>query len=174
MRVNSDKNGKGEVTAASTDNTPGGPSATGVDDESSADADALALAEAEAEEAEARAAAAHARARAIRLRREAKVRDSDRPVESELTRSADADLDANAVPIDAEATAAEDQPAAAGDDETIGAERANETTGAEAPDSPVQIAGEPRRQLSGWRRRPGLKAIAVGLAVVVVLAALGA
>lgn len=130
-------------------------------------ADIRALAEqAEAAEAEALAAGACARARVIRLRREAELAEARKQTPPEEAPNEDETKAA----ADAETQAAAEEAVPADELETVEAER-----GADVETEVFGVSGDGDEKLARcWRRRPNWPTVAAGLAIIVVLVALGA
>jgi Mce-associated membrane protein len=152
-------------------------------------------AEAEAAEAEALAAAARARARAIGLRRQAEVAEAQK-IEAAKAAAAEEEVEAKQEAKEEAPAEAEDAADADGVDEPDTAEAepeetqaADEPEGGEAEETPASVAAEAdthaasaeeEQAVRRWRRvpsrlrRPKWSTVAASLAIIVILASLGA
>jgi Mce-associated membrane protein len=142
-------------------------------------------AEAEAAEAEALAAAARARARAIQLRRRAQLAEALKDAEAQKDEALADDAAAGAatdIAVAAEATdvapessdvqTGETQEIEGEDDSGVAPERAAEPESATLL-APAAAPPRGRGRLSGRLRRPKWSTVAAGLAIIVILGALG-
>jgi len=142
-------------------------------------------AEAEAAEAEALAAAARARARAIQLRRRAQLAEALKDAEAQKDEALADDAAAGAatdIAVAAEATdvapessdvqTGETQEIESEDDSGVAPERAAEPESATLL-APAAAPPRGRGRLSGRLRRPKWSTVAAGLAIIVILGALG-